>query len=227
MDIYGTLEQLNARIPRLVRFEEVASTKYSKKFSSSSAARSVKGTQTETYRTKFGVLYQPPQSTLNTIARFASLNPLSIAYELTPYSFVADWFLGIGDYLRGLETHAQFSAGFSEGYVTTTSRIITSATDSGNGKDIGGRREGGSIHSTVTTVSKNRSVLGGLPKPQVPKLTMDLGSSRLISAAALLRNFIDDVASPVQQNRRVTNQRIDRALENFGRGPRLWRGTGD
>lgn len=43
-------------------------------------------------------------------------NPLLLAWELLPFSFVADWFLGVGNYLQGIDATSGctvFSAGLS------------------------------------------------------------------------------------------------------------------
>lgn len=40
--------------------------------------------------------------------RFGLLNPLEIAWELVPFSFVADWFLPIGGYLSSLDAPFRF-----------------------------------------------------------------------------------------------------------------------
>lgn len=42
-------------------------------------------------------------------ARFGLINPLEVAWELVPFSFVADWFLPIGDYLSHLDGSFRFN----------------------------------------------------------------------------------------------------------------------
>ena len=39
-------------------------------------------------------------STVGTLEQFGVLNPASVAWELTPFSFVVDWFVNIGSFLR-------------------------------------------------------------------------------------------------------------------------------
>lgn len=39
-------------------------------------------------------------STVGTLEQFGVLNPASLAWELTPFSFVVDWFVNIGSFLR-------------------------------------------------------------------------------------------------------------------------------
>lgn len=46
---------------------------------------------------------------LNTIGKVGLTNPLNVGWELVPLSFVADWFLPIGDYLAALDAPMRFS----------------------------------------------------------------------------------------------------------------------
>lgn len=55
--------------------------------------------------------------TLFSLDRYGLLDPLSIAWELVPLSFVVDWFLPIGRFLNGL--HQPFGLSFKFGYRTT------------------------------------------------------------------------------------------------------------
>lgn len=41
---------------------------------------------------------------LSAVRNLGLLDPLTVAWELTPFSFVADWFIPIGDYLTNLST---------------------------------------------------------------------------------------------------------------------------
>lgn len=43
---------------------------------------------------------------LNTASSLGLLNPLQLAWELVPYSFVVDWFINVGDYLGSLDALA-------------------------------------------------------------------------------------------------------------------------
>jgi hypothetical protein len=48
--------------------------------------------------------YRVSNSNAFDLGRLSPLNPVSIAWELVPYSFVVDWFVDIGGYLQNLET---------------------------------------------------------------------------------------------------------------------------
>lgn len=127
-------------------------------------------------------------STLQQLSGYTSLNPVGIAWELLPYSFVADWFFNIGGYLRCLENAFLLDLNFRSGYETTTTRLIELGNRAGtsmSGPDITTQ----SASTTRYTVTKQRSALGGFPVPARPTAKLDLGSSQILSGAALLYQF--------------------------------------
>jgi hypothetical protein len=124
------------------------------------------------------------------ISRFSSLNPFSIAWELTPLSFVADWFFDLGSYLRNIETYVVNANKFNSGYVTNLS--VGPCMGQINVRDPVGsdpRREIVIVFDGYH-VNIDRTPLASYPAPTLPQLGADLGSSRLISAAALLAQLL-------------------------------------
>lgn len=123
------------------------------------------------------------------IARWSSLNPLSLAWELLPYSFVVDWVYDVGSYLRDLETSLLYANSFVNGYKTI-----------GTFYDVTGsagayRRESNSYGYSeyivsATTSGRYRSLvrtkLVSYPAPRLPSFKADLGSGRLLNLAALI-----------------------------------------
>jgi len=122
------------------------------------------------------------------LARWTSLNPVSIAWELLPYSFVVDWVYDVGGYLRQLESAVLYSSSFRGGFKSTLlvqdeswkdrlsisesgSTIISSSTEWGGAR---------------TQRSFSRTILTSTPYPKPPRLNLSLGSGRLLNAAALL-----------------------------------------
>lgn len=139
------------------------------------------------FRCEIGMVVSPPSSRLQGLAKFTSLNPASIAWELLPFSFVADWFFNVGGYLRNLETALTFDSVFRYGYVTYTSsrECSVSALGSNSGPGFGFSGRGSIIERT-----KGRSILSSYPMPRAPVFHADLGSGRLLNAAALLTQFL-------------------------------------
>lgn len=145
-------------------------------------------------RVRFVVQYVVSPSALIKLAGFTSLNPVSIAYELTPYSFVVDWFVNIGGYLRDFESALLYGTSFSGGYVTETclGEAFVEQVGTAKGPISFGQQ------TTFTTAwrgserytEKRRTVLTATPYPRPPKFDPHLGASRLISGAALLGQML-------------------------------------
>lgn len=168
------------------------------------------------------------ESALDTLAGFTSLNPVSIAWELTPYSFVVDWFVDVGGYLRNYESALLYGTDFVDGFVSE-----------------GWKSEGFGDHHLFSTqpypqggfVSQDffargkelafrRAPLGAIPYPRAPRFDPKLGVSRLVSAAALLGQFVDVLAHKKQGKTippRLTS--ADKALaapKGAASGPYAW-----
>lgn len=117
--------------------------------------------------------------------RFTSLNPVSIAWELLPFSFVYDWFLNVGGYLRNMETYLLYNNRFVSGYRTDLkagSFSLTRPYAASNGYS--------NTQGDVKVVEIRRSVLTSYPVPQLPSFRASLGSSRLLSSAALVGQLL-------------------------------------
>lgn len=127
------------------------------------------------------------------LARWASLNPVSLLWELTPYSFVADWFFDVGSWLRNLETYALYNAKFISGYSSELYAYDGSETiDSGKSYSAGGSLY--VIREPLTALVRRRQFyrtkLTSYPLPRKPSIELDLSSARMLSAAALLRQLL-------------------------------------
>jgi hypothetical protein len=118
-------------------------------------------------------------------------NPLALAWELIPYSFVADWFLPVGTFLSnldfavGIEISRSYSTFKSQG--TTVGKTV-SGTYSGSG--ITETWSGGSDRTEVKYFS--RSI--GLPilTPQLPSFKDPRSLLHSLNAIALLKEAVDD-----------------------------------
>lgn len=124
------------------------------------------------------------------LAKWSSLNPLSVAWELIPYSFVVDWFLDIGSYMRNLETSLLYANNFRDGYKSVLSVINLKLEASGSQIAFGQRYAVFGLTAERRVSIFQRSVLSAYPTPSIPSFQVDLGSSQLLSAAALLRQLL-------------------------------------
>lgn len=74
--------------------------------------------QSVSVRTEVGFVFQRPPGYM--MADWTSMNPLAIAWELTPLSFVADWFVNVSEVLDSWENFILFNSAFKGGYITDT-----------------------------------------------------------------------------------------------------------
>lgn len=143
---------------------------------------------------KIGVSLEIPPDSFR-LDRWTSVNPVSIAWELVPYSFVVDWFFDIGSYLRNIETGLLLGARFRSGYVSEIwrSEVLdeldgwVSPTNIYNQKHRYTANVGERLDLIFT-----RARLSNYPFPRRPTINVDLGSGQLFSAAALLRQLLPD-----------------------------------
>lgn len=120
--------------------------------------------------------------------KWSSMNPIGLAYELLPYSFVLDWIVDLGGYMENLEKSIVFSTQFRDGFASfiEVQRVRTAFRSV--------VRNNGTFKLNATgfdeMVTFDRSLLLSFPKPDFPRVHPDLGSRRLLSAASLLRQLI-------------------------------------
>lgn len=223
-DIFGIAKEIGYQAPQLQRFKARATVKNQKRVVTSSQHHVETRWITESQRTEIGVVYSPSQSTLDTLSRYASLNPASIAWELLPGSFIVDYVYDVGSYLRSLESSLVLTGGFHSGYVTSTSLVRTDGRLAGNGKKVSETVITGSREGFYEVKIMSRRILTGLPKPMVPRFNTSLGANQLFTVAAVLSNFLNTDGKRVPEARRITAEKLDKQLRNFARGPRKWNG---
>lgn len=107
-------------------------------------------------------------------------DPLSLGWELLPFSFVADWFIPVGDYLEGQAIGSAITAD----YVITTSRVDTTYSFQPN--DPLKKWQSNFNHSRTAV---DRTLSTSLPqlKPPAPGNLMDsLDWKKAVTAVALI-----------------------------------------
>lgn len=123
---------------------------------------------------------------LEALAGYTSLNPVSIAWELMPYSFVIDWAVDVGGYLRNFESALLYGPSFVRGFVVET-QLIAGQKVMGGSESVGGIRTSYALVASSRQARKRRTVLDEVPYPMAPQINLNLGLQRLTSAAALCR----------------------------------------
>lgn len=121
--------------------------------------------------------------------KWSSINPIAIAYELLPFSFVYDWIVDLGGYMENLEKSLVFASDFRDGYASflevnrcrTVYRSAFRASSTDFALDASGFDE---------QISFSRELLLSFPQPTFPRINPELGSRRLLAAASLLRQLV-------------------------------------
>lgn len=147
---------------------------------------------TDSRRVEVCMHYTVDSPTLNALSQFTSVNPVSFVYENIPFSFVLDWAVDVGGYLRMLETACLTGLKFQSGYVSTSRRVssVINIDCVRIPTTVGQRYYSAKGSGWYQATAFNRSLLRTMPHPQLPSLKVNLGSQRLLSAASLLRGFL-------------------------------------
>jgi hypothetical protein len=130
---------------------------------------------------------------------WTSLNPFAIAWELTPLSFVADWFFTVSEVLEMYQDYWRFRNQFRSGVNIWSYRRDTFQTREGwtdlpiqynpTGTVKIGSYGGGTRNYVAKrrTTHHSRTILTSLPLPVRPQLRVNLNAKRLADAAALIK----------------------------------------
>jgi hypothetical protein len=170
-DIHGLVEELNLSLTR-PRTRKITVRKSSERREQSTTVIYVPNATRATldfgWKVSKKVVAYMQQDSL-TASRLGFTNPVNLAWELLPYSFVIDWLIPIGDWLNSLDA----SVGLIGIYGTVSTRA----------KAIGTQTYG-SQHYLYEYYT--RSVFQGLPNAPLPEYKPSLGLKQIANALALL-----------------------------------------
>lgn len=187
-DIYGSCQQL-AEQPRKVYQQCSGDASYTSAISGTydvSANSKTVEFGTHKYSEKIIVRFATSNTAVQDMGRLGLLNPLTIAWELMPYSFVIDWFLPIGNWLASFNYDAGLS--FLEGSVTTFDERKSSAILTNFGSDTSWRYDG-SRQKTSKQVAISRTKLTSFPSVPYPSFKNPASVGHMLNALALLSNL--------------------------------------
>lgn len=137
-----------------------------------------------TLRMRVRARYKISTTGLKTLSELGFANPLSLAWELVPYSFVIDWIIPVGDYLGGLDA----LVGVSDLTVLRSYKLEVKAFQALNYSG------GGQAFGPYPTATLNETITGRL----APSSSLSFGNlrydpsltkTRLANAMALLRQL--------------------------------------
>lgn len=127
--------------------------------------------------------YKVDSTSLRTLSQSGISNPALVVWELIPYSFVVDWFVGIGDYLSTLDalvgvTNLQwYKSGKQDAWC-----------DKATYWKLGRGADSIQYYTRSTTTTRSTLQQGGL-KPYRPVYNPSLSVARMVSSLALIRNL--------------------------------------
>jgi len=125
-----------------------------------------------------GVSYTISNSTLAGLNAMGLINPFALAWELLPLSFIVDWFLSVGDYLKGLSAPMglTYLAGYETNFINTDATIVDRSWESNHS---------GSYPSyTIKENGHYRSVMTGFPMQSL-SYNFGLGGSQGLVLSAI------------------------------------------
>jgi len=135
--------------------------------------------------------YEPEDSWLTGMSETGISDPLLLAWELMPWSFVVDWFLPVGNYLERMNYDAglRFKRGM---YVLSSSNRWESRFDGSEFTDSNNLTTTHFIGNPYASECKSvtRRVYSEAPRPDLPSFKNPLSITHAANALALLRtNF--------------------------------------
>lgn len=153
--------------------------------------------QTKTMRERMLISYAFDVGGMSRIGDWTSLNPATIAWELLPFSFVADWFFSIGDSLRNLENwwlyRSRFHSGFDTyctlGYAHRKMDTYKLFEPGEKGYNDWYTSEEINAEGYLLRKTKQRVVRTALPAPRGPRFRLRMGTEKCLDAAALLQTM--------------------------------------
>lgn len=121
-----------------------------------------------------------------TLSRMGVLGPSSLAWELLPFSFVADYICNLGQFLYLNEVAYQTGLTLLNGYVSELTVTDRACSFSSSNEEWDGSYTRSYANAFGHKVDFRRSVLSSFPTPLAPSLNVSLGSRRLLNLGALL-----------------------------------------
>lgn len=123
---------------------------------------------------------------VKTMSELGISDPLLLAWELLPYSFVVDWFLPVGKYLESINytDGLTFVSGYTVQYSTCSWSATTKKFVSAGGGQTVIYYPGPTHSSNVRYLSRRK--LSAAPSPSLPKLKNPLSFTHMANGLALL-----------------------------------------
>lgn len=188
-DIYGAVKFLKQDFQK----DRLLRVSAEEKFTNSDVRRSIETDRTTTTTNKYEInvktciYYRQNSATLSTLSSLGITNPLSLAWELTKYSFVVDWAVSVSNFLSTLD--AGFGYSFYAGCKTKGVRSSSIKETSFNGQTIGAQKKEGLYTETDENFQLNRDPLITFPILTLPAFRDPTSILHALNSIALLRQL--------------------------------------
>jgi hypothetical protein len=143
------------------------------------------------YWVEYIVFFRIPNGSPNPLNTFGINNPLVVAWELVPFSFVADWFIPIGSFLSSLT--ALNGLEFASGTVSKRKKVTLTNNFLGNGTQmVQGSYQlsaTGQVGAVTETFEFTRRLLATFPSVCFPRFKDPRSFAHAASAIALLQSI--------------------------------------
>lgn len=150
-------------------------------------------------RMQLVLMFRPPSMPTQVASNWTSLNPLLIAWELVPLSFVADWFVNVGSQLAAWENYVLYSQHYKSGYRSETIKEVRNSywrMDSPRSAPVPEYYSDGTLKvqsygynqfcgGVSRFVSMNRVLNIPLPRPAGVRVKFNLSAKQVADTAAL------------------------------------------
>lgn len=135
-------------------------------------------------------VYEVPRSGVRSASQWGLANPAAVAWELTAFSWLVDYVVGVGGWLESLS--ASNGTRFIEGSITKYMRVSdialwTEAKDSSSTK-FSVSRPGSFVNADIGRI--NRSLLTNIAPSIVPPLRKTIGLTQMANAITALTNLV-------------------------------------
>jgi hypothetical protein len=142
--------------------------------------------------------YRLQGGSVNVFSQFGIDNPLEVVWELVPFSFVADWFLPVGDFLKSLTATVGLTFLNGEKMTRRVTVLTTEMSSSGpyfTGTGISSWSLLGSAVRREESLDQTREAILDFPAPALPSFKnpfgsgSDYGLNKAANAIALLQTI--------------------------------------
>jgi hypothetical protein len=185
-DIYGAVSELKRRKPLDFRVTAIGKRNWKGPFGLSNEEETgipfaVSGTLSCKAKVRIDAI--PDEEFFVTLNRVGILNPLLVAWELVPFSFIVDWAWPIGDYLESLDSWIGWSndSWTTKSWLTRAEMVVTGRSKSSPGSWISGNFTG-----TKNEVKLHRTVSQGRGLPHLPSLKNPASLTHMANGLSLL-----------------------------------------